>query len=92
MYMCVHSTTSRYSGQVKAVLKTEIVPDCDTYDASIVGQLHISSIRIGGSWKHCNANSRQIQFGARWSSAQIQVAARAGWQETLDESVAIRHG
>ena len=25
------STTSRYSGQVKAVLKTKIVPDCGTY-------------------------------------------------------------
>ena len=31
MYMCVHSTTSRYSGQVQAALETEIVPDCDTY-------------------------------------------------------------
>ena len=26
-------------------------------DASVVSQLHITSIRIGGSWKHCNANS-----------------------------------
>ena len=31
MYMCVHSTTSRYSGQVQADLETEIVPGCGTY-------------------------------------------------------------
>ncbi len=31
MYMCVHSTTSRYSGQVQAVLETEIVPGGGTY-------------------------------------------------------------
>ena len=31
MYMCVHSTTSPYSGQVQSVLETEIVPDCVTY-------------------------------------------------------------
>jgi hypothetical protein len=31
MYMCVHSTTSRYSGQVQAALEAEIVPACGTY-------------------------------------------------------------
>jgi hypothetical protein len=31
MYMCVDSTTSRYSGQVQAALETEIVPACGTY-------------------------------------------------------------
>ena len=31
MYMCVHSTTSRYTGQVQAALEAEIVPACGTY-------------------------------------------------------------
>ncbi len=31
MYVCVHSTTSRYSGQVQAALETEMVPSCGTY-------------------------------------------------------------
>ena len=31
MYMCVHSTTSRYSGQVQAASEAEIVPACGTY-------------------------------------------------------------
>jgi hypothetical protein len=31
MYMCVHSSTSRYSGQVQAALEADIIPACDTY-------------------------------------------------------------
>jgi hypothetical protein len=31
MYMCVHSTTSRYSGQVQTALEVKIVPACVTY-------------------------------------------------------------
>ncbi len=31
MYMCVYSTTSRYSGQVHAALEAEIAPSCGTY-------------------------------------------------------------
>jgi hypothetical protein len=31
MYMCVHSNTSRHSGQVQVALEAEIVPSCGTY-------------------------------------------------------------
>jgi hypothetical protein len=78
-------TTDRISAETVDIL----IPNRNTNAARYICELNVTAIGIGRLWEYGNANSRKIEFGASRRTDEIQIAARAGWQETFDESVTI---
>jgi hypothetical protein len=78
-------TTNRITAEAVDVF----IPNSDSDAARYICELNVAAIGIGSLWEYGNANSRKVKFGASRRPDQIQIAARAGWQETFHEPLTI---
>ena len=80
------------SNRITAEAVDVFIPNSYTDAARYICELNVAAFGIGRFWENGNANRRKVEFGASRRPDQIQIAARAGWQETFHESLTIGHG